>query len=242
MRQIITQPDIVNHDKTVERRAAPPFHGGMTLGKRITQARKAIPGLTQAKLAEAASVGQSTVAQWETGKNEPSLADIRKIAAVTKQSAEWLAFGVEAPSGGIPDDFALVPVYDVRAAAGAGAVNHNEAPISRSAFRLDWLHRVTTAPPDRLAVIQVAGDSMEPTLHHGDHVLIDRTVTRWTRDGLYVMRYDVSDEVMVKRLEWNAGPRTFTIRSDNRAYGEKEVPADQVIIVGRVLWLGRNVG
>lgn len=141
------------------------------------------------------------------------------------------------------DGFAMVPVYDAAAAAGAGAINTDSAPVCYSAFRWDWLHRVTSAPPEELAVIQVAGDSMEPTLHHGDHVLIDRTITRWTRDGLYVIRYSISDELMVKRLIWVPGSKTFSIRSDNPAYGSTEgVGPEDLSVVGRVLWLGRNVG
>lgn len=141
------------------------------------------------------------------------------------------------------EEFAMVPVYDARASAGPGAINTDAEPVCFSAFRWEWLHRVTQAPPDQLAVIQVAGDSMEPTLHHGDHVLIDRTVTRWTRDGLYVIRYAISDELMVKRLLWIPSSRTFSIRSDNPAYGNTDgVGPDDLSVVGRVLWLGRNIG
>jgi phage repressor protein C with HTH and peptisase S24 domain len=51
----------------------------MALGDRIAAARKHA-GLTQGALARVLKVGQSTVAQWETGKNEPPLERIRDVA------------------------------------------------------------------------------------------------------------------------------------------------------------------
>ncbi|WP_019644125.1 LexA family transcriptional regulator [Novispirillum itersonii] len=167
-----------------------------------------------------------------------------------RQGAATLS-GFAAPHGlppwrqppSLTDEFAMVPVYEARAAAGDGAVNPETAPVCFSAFRWEWLRRVTQAPTEQLAVIQVSGDSMEPTLHHGDHVLIDRTVTRWTRDGLYVIRYAISDELMVKRLIWAPSSRTFSIRSDNPAYGNTDgVGPEDLAVIGRVLWLGRNIG
>ena len=84
---------------------------------------------------------------------------------------------------------------------------------------------------------------MEPTLNSGDHVLIDRTVTRYTRDGLYVIRYAISDEMIVKRLRWEASSKTFTVKSDNPRIGDSPgVLPEDIQVVGRVLWLGRNIG
>lgn len=180
---------------------------------------------------------------------------VEKISSFYGYAFRWVMSGDGPMKDGAPaiagddvqimssDDFAMVPVYDVRAAAGAGAVNHNAKAISLSAFRWDWLRSRTSAPTDRLAVIQVEGDSMEPTLHHKDHVLIDTTVSKYTRDGLYVIRYEVSDEAMVKRLMWDPTSGTFTIKSDNPTYGPMAgVPPAAIVIIGRVLWLGRNVG
>ena len=84
-----------------------------------------------------------------------------------------------------------------------------------------------------LSVIEVEGDSMDPTLRDGDEILVDRT-PRPLRAGIHVARVD--DVLVVKRIE-RAGERLRLI-SDNRAYPEIERPADQVEIVGRVVWKG----
>jgi phage repressor protein C with HTH and peptisase S24 domain len=203
-------------------------------------------GFNQKSLAKAAGLNDTAVRDILVGKSgDPRVSTIVALANVLGPDFLQAALGYAAePQPKPPNDlFALVPVYDARAAAGTGAINHDQPPVCFSAFRWDWLHRVTSATPEQLAVIQVAGDSMEPTLHHGDHVLIDRTISRWTRDGLYVIRYAISDELMVKRLIWVPSARSFTIRSDNVAYGATDgvEPAD-IAVIGRVLWLGRNVG
>ncbi len=51
----------------------------MALGDRIAAVRKQA-GMTQGALSRAMNVAQSTVAQWETGKNEPPLDKLREVA------------------------------------------------------------------------------------------------------------------------------------------------------------------
>ena len=75
-----------------------------------------------------------------------------------------------------PDEFMTVPIYDIRASAGPGALADDGEPIGFQPYRMQELDRLTRTDRDLLAVIRVAGDSMEPTLHNADQVLIDRTV------------------------------------------------------------------
>ena len=211
-------------------------------------------GWSESEFARRMDVKQQTVNSFMNG-DSPFWKLMIPAARVLEVRPEWLQYGdlpkeigssavsQAAPDLNLVDNFAFIPVYDVRAAAGDGAVNHDETPISHSAFRIDWLRRVTSSSIDHLAVISVAGDSMEPTLNSGDHVLIDRTVTRYTRDGLYVIRYAISDEMIVKRLRWEASSKTFTVKSDNPRIGDSPgVLPEDIQVVGRVLWLGRNIG
>lgn len=59
------------------------------LGQRIRQARKAAGFRNIEQLAVALGVGARTVQRWEAGDTEPSLASLRRIAALT---AHPLAF------------------------------------------------------------------------------------------------------------------------------------------------------
>ena len=96
------------------------------------------------------------------------------------------------------------------------------------------------APPEDLAVITVKGDSMEHTLKHDDTVLVDFTQRRPKRDGIFVIRYD--DAVQVKRVSIHPVSGRLTVHSDNKDYPSYgDIKPDSVDIVGRVIWLGRQV-
>ena len=56
--------------------------------------------------------------------------------------------------------------------------------------------------------VEVAGESMVPTLRRGDWLLVDPTAARWPRRGaLVVVREPDSDVVVVKRLAGRPGDR-----------------------------------
>lgn len=135
-----------------------------------------------------------------------------------------------------------VGVYDIRASAGPGSINEEPAvPISHAFFRMRWIRSITQAPVNQLAVIRVSGDSMWDTLHDGDNVLIDRTAVKVGRDGIYVIR--LGDELQVKRIARHPSSKLLTVKSDNPAYPAfPDVPADDLHVVGRVIWLGRHLG
>ncbi len=110
-------------------------------------------------------------------------------------------------------------------------------------FRTDWIKSVTSAAPADLAVMRVSGDSMWDTLHDGDFILVDRTVRRCVRDGLYIIRYSSADELMVKRLVRHPSSGLLIVKSDNGNYGSQlSLPDEDLSIEGRVIWLGRSIG
>ena len=61
-----------------------------------------------------------------------------------------------------------------------------------------------------LSMIEVSGDSMEPTLGDGDDILVDRSdAAKRVRNGIYVLRFD--DALNVERIAMNP-ERTFVYR------------------------------
>lgn len=130
--------------------------------------------------------------------------------------------------------YVSAPRYELLAAAGAGAAVGDEVIKGYLGFNRSWL-RDKRLMPEKLAVIEVQGDSMEPTLHTGDTVLLDLR-TPDLRDGeIYTLRRD--DELLVKRLRRQGA--TWLIVSDNVAYPVEPLDAS-VTVVGRVVWLGRT--
>jgi phage repressor protein C with HTH and peptisase S24 domain len=139
------------------------------------------------------------------------------------------------------DRFVPIPVMDVGASAGPGALADTETAIGHIAFDRGWLRQLRVGAADALSLIRVQGDSMEPSLADGDDILVDTTDSLGRlRDGIYVLRRE--DTLMVKRLAINPSANKITVKSDNDAYPEwTDCPLDTVHIIGRVVWAGRRV-
>ena len=155
-------------------------------------------------------------------------------------------FGVdEQVLGGPPapmrDGLIEIPVLNVDASAGFGAIAESETAHTRFGFDERWLGRLTRAKSASLSIIHVLGDSMEPTLSDGDEVLVDASDQGLRlRDGIYVLRAD--DALVVKRVTLKPGGRKITISSDNSAYPSwDDVDRSEIQVVGRVIWFGRAV-
>lgn len=78
---------------------------------------------------------------------------------------------------------------------------------------------------------------MEPLLNDGDEILVDRA-PRAFRDGVHVVR--LGDTLMVKRVA-SAGAGRLSLLSQNLAYPPVSVPAEDVEIIGRVVWKGGRI-
>jgi phage repressor protein C with HTH and peptisase S24 domain len=91
--------------------------------------------------------------------------------------------------------------------------------------------------PARLSLLPARGDSMLPLIHDGDMMLVDEADRRLgARGNVYVIRLDGA--LIVKRVSVKGGQAT--IASDNADYPPiAPRPANQVEIVGRVVWLSR---
>ena len=153
------------------------------------------------------------------------------------QAGRLVASDVVADSA-TPND-ALVPVYDVAASAGNGTHIDGEDVICNMAFDRGFLRRMTDAKANELAIIRVKGHSMEPTLLDDDHVLVDRTKTNLSYDGLFVIRFD--DALHVKRIGRSATRGNVLVISDHPAYRDLDMPKPDLDVIGRVLWVGRKV-
>lgn len=162
--------------------------------------------------------------------------DRRTLA--TYFGVDEIALGGPAPPPA-PASTILVPRLKLGASAGAGAHAGEEQRAGQIGFERTWLRKLA-ASPDALSIIQVAGDSMIPTLGDGDDILVDRgDGAERLRDGIYVIRMD--DALMVKRLAMRPAQR-LSVLSDNPAYpGWPDVDAETVAVIGRVVWAGRKI-
>lgn len=134
----------------------------------------------------------------------------------------------------------LVPQLAVGASAGPGADAGLEERTGNIGFEERWLRRLG-ANPRTVTMIAVQGESMVPTLHDGDEILVDRSDgADRVRDGVYVLRVDGA--LIVKRLAVNPAARNYAIRSDNPSWPDwNECDPELVQIIGRVIWAGRSL-
>ena len=143
---------------------------------------------------------------------------------------------VKAPRRRETGDWREVPRLDFGASAGPGRVAGGEAAFDTFRFSRRWLEEQGLARA-QLSAIRVEGDSMEPLLNDGDEILVDCS-PRPFRDGIHVVR--LGETLMVKRVA-SAGPGRVALLSQNFAYPPVEVAADEVTIIGRVVWKGGRV-
>lgn len=137
--------------------------------------------------------------------------------------------------------YSAIPRLEVRASAGSGRlaiVDDEEAQMV--AFRQDWLRRLGISPK-HAAIIVAEGDSMEPTIGHGDLVLIDKSIDRIVDEGIYVLV--LAGLVLLKRIQVLPS-HSILLKSDNPAYDTLEIrpgEAPELIIEGRVRWAGGQI-
>lgn len=134
-------------------------------------------------------------------------------------------------------EFVSIPMVSGRIAAGGGLVPDNRIELN-IAFRKDWIRR--HGNPQKMSLIRVEGDSMEPTLFSGDTVLVNHDCNYISpQGGIYALAID--DMAMIKRVQILVPLQKIRIISDNAKYGALEVDACQVVINGKVIWFGREV-
>jgi phage repressor protein C with HTH and peptisase S24 domain len=142
--------------------------------------------------------------------------------------------GESAPFGA---QFRSVPKVKARLCAGDGSFEVASDIEGYYSFRRSWLSK--KGAPDKMVLMDIFGNSMEPELKDGDTVLIDRSQTDILAGALYAVGID--DTIMVKRLERH--PNRLVLLSDNQNYAPIYLGHDaisNVRIIGKVIWVCRE--
>lgn len=135
------------------------------------------------------------------------------------------------------DDAVYIEHYtEAKAAAGHGQVTPTDCMVVNVAVNTsDWRNYVGINPR-YVKVISVYGDSMKPTLQHGDQVLIDTACHTFIDDGIYAIQQ--GDYLRVKRIKLRLDG-SIEVKSDNNHEFKAEIympdEAADFVIVGRVL-------
>lgn len=215
------------------------------IGERIA-ARLRGTGLTQSELARRVGVNQSTINGLVKG-DQRSSSHLHRIARELGTSIAYLEGETDDPSidavarpsqEEVAGQLDLVGIDQIDLAYGMGA-SFTDGPIETRVlhFPKAWIERITSSPARELTWTTGRGDSMAPTIHDGDLVLLDRSQRRiLERDALWA--FTVGDLGSIKRLRVK-GDRVL-IYSDNPTVAPDEEPIGEVNIVARVIFVGKR--
>ncbi|HGO5853332.1 TPA: XRE family transcriptional regulator [Mannheimia haemolytica] len=162
---------------------------------------------------------------------------ILEISNALGVSVEWLKTGKgKAPdfanfegnstvSGVEVAQMLRVEVLDVYASAGNGSFVTGDLTAYTHAVEFEnayFAQVFQRANAKGLSIINVDGDSMEPTIGNGDLLFVDTTKSAYQGDGVYVFSY--GENLYVKRLQF-AGDELLVI-SDNPLYKEWRITSE----------------
>lgn len=134
------------------------------------------------------------------------------------------------------EEFCTIPLVAARLSAGGGSLETTSQIINQMAFRRDWVTR--KGNPERMVLMRVHGDSMEPYIQQGDLVLVDQGKTSIIPHSVFAVGVD--DGIYIKALETLPGQK-LVLRSFNERYSPMEIDmrgdlADSIRIIGKVVW------
>ena len=126
----------------------------------------------------------------------------------------------------------ILPVYG-KASAGNGYINLDQEiyyfPIKKGDFS------------DRSFLVEISGNSMEPTLEDGDYALVDPDNIDYVKNKIYVVTYN--DESFIKRMVIDDKSKIVMLKSDNPEYEDILITKDMqayLKIEGRVIQVISN--
>lgn len=196
---------------------------------------------SQIELAAALGINRSAITQARKKGAVPDrwiLGLYRKFGL----NPDWLENGLGViflkNGGDDGETFTYVPKVQARLCAGGGSFEVDDGVKGYHSFRQAWLAGKGSA--DKMVLLDVFGNSMEPELKDGDTVLIDQSRTDIIAGAVYAVGID--DTIMVKRIEKH--PNNLVLLSDNTRYApislERE-EMDSVRVLGKVIWACREL-
>jgi len=213
-------------------------------------------------LADVTGRTPKAASKWINAESMPGRSNMLSIAVALGVRVEWLQYGdggmlpdsdnqgqesnviaADFTKKGLRDGELRITQYDLRAAMGSGQLPADyldvlrEITIHRSFFESAG---VSYTSASKLAVVTGWGQSMEPTINHGDPIFVDCGVTEFVSDGVYLFTWD--NLAYIKRVQ-KVSKTELKIISDNRNHDPFVVNANEVIFHARavMVWNGKKL-
>ena len=194
--------------------------------EKIAEKRK-ILGISQIDLGKQIGVSQAVYHRIEQAKTRVNIEVIKKLCEVLGLDVSEALMPDQVKKSEQKEGYRTIPEYNVRVSAG-----HGEFTGIEEVKQNLQMPKLFLPENGQVGFVRVEGDSMTPTIAHGDYVAVEFD-SGYTSDGLYLIRID--DAVFVKRLQRKFGG--VRIISDNQQYEEMNVSPDDgndFGLIGRV--------
>lgn len=218
----------------------------MKIGEKIKQIRKANK-MTLSELALRVGSDVGNLSRLERGKQGYSEPMVQKIADALSVPVSELfstndisdtvdSYSINSLVKKEGRDVYRVDVLDVSASAGDGVSSKDTIEVIRSIeYEPEQAKLIFgSIPQDLVKLINVRGDSMQGTIEPGDLIFVDKRVTHFDGDGIYV--FDFDGDTYVKRLQ--KVKSELLVISDNTKYREWTITSKEIEMLhisGRVM-------
>ncbi|WP_298096951.1 helix-turn-helix transcriptional regulator [Brevundimonas sp.] len=158
----------------------------------------------------------------------PSTESLTRILAATGLSlGEFAALAqdaVERP--------AAVPLLGMAQAGQDGYFDDAGLPVGDG-----WEQTDLPRPKDSLLSLRIVGDSMDPLYREGDRIIVDREATE-VRKGDRVVVRTTGGETLAKEIGALTA-QVVTLTSVNPAYDARTLARNEIVWMGRILWVSQ---
>lgn len=191
--------------------------------------------LTHKQVASLLSVTPQAVGRWARGETDPTPTKLEELSRVLGTSSEALRHSQAKGAGLIgemSDDEIAIPVV---------AISPDVSPGDKDLVRMlkvskNWiLSRVPGASLQSLQLINPMDDSMSPTIPSTGFVIVDTSITRFDRDGVFI--FENVGQRYIKRVQRQIDG-SLKLLSDNPRYPIQTVAASdagKIKVVGLCL-------
>jgi len=200
-------------------------------------------GINARELSDRAKVGRSFVYDILSGKSSnPTTQKISAIASILGVSVPYLIDNNKNDNEILNDEdnnFALIHEFSI---VGDDGLKLESRQSDKSHFfRSDWIKNTLNTNADNLYIYKFTDDSMSPELLNGDLLMIDTSRKSPSPPGIFAI-YDGAG-LAIKRLEYirKNGVIKIMVKSDNSKYASYECDPQDINILGKAVWLSRNL-
>jgi phage repressor protein C with HTH and peptisase S24 domain len=127
---------------------------------------------------------------------------------------------------------AAVPLLGMAQAGQDGYFDDAGLPVGDG-----WEQTDLPRPKDSLLSLRIVGDSMDPLYREGDRIIVDREATE-VRKGDRVVVRTTGGETLAKEIVALTA-QVVTLASVNPAYGARTLARNEIVWMGRILWVSQ---